>query len=126
MIDQAVLYYSFQRRPLKFKAPLEFKLNNKQEGAIMKERATGFLTVAAMALFVAFTPLNGMAEQNSNSAKDEMKSTGSETTKAGKSMARNVKHGRVVHGGKSFGKHMGSAGKHFGKGTKKAVKKVIS
>ena len=92
----------------------------------MKQRATGLLTVAAMAVCVAFTPSYGMIGQNNNSAKDEMKGTGRETTQAGKSMARNVKHGRVVRGGKSFGKHMGSAGKHFGKGTKKAVKKVIS
>lgn len=91
----------------------------------MKQKATRFLTVAAMALFLACTSPYGMA-QNTNTAKGEMKKTGSETGKAGKSMASNMKHGRIVRGGKHFGKHMGSAGKHFGKGTKKAVKRVIS
>jgi hypothetical protein len=55
-----------------------------------------------------------------------MKQSGSEVGKAGKSMGRNVKHGRVLRGGKHFGKHMGRSGKHFGRGTKKFVKKVIS
>ena len=91
----------------------------------MKQKATQFLTAAAMALFLTCASAYGMA-QNTNTAKGEMKKTGSETGEAGKSMARNVKHGRIVRGGKHFGKHMGSAGKHFGRGTKKAVKKVIS
>jgi hypothetical protein len=55
-----------------------------------------------------------------------MKESGSEVKKAGTSMGRNVKHGRIVRGGKHFGKHMGRAGRHFGRGTKKAVKHVIS
>jgi len=91
----------------------------------MKQKATQFLAAAAMALLLTCTSAFGMA-QNTNTAKGEMKKSGSETGKAGKSMARNVKHGRIVRGGKHFGKHMGSAGKHFGKGTKKAVKRVIS
>ena len=55
-----------------------------------------------------------------------MKQSGSEVGKAGKSMGHNVKHGRIVRGGKHFGKHMGRSGKHFGRGTKKFVKKVVS
>jgi len=92
----------------------------------MKQKATQFLTVAVMALFLTCTSVYGMAQQNTTTAKGEMKETGRETGRAGKSMARNVKHGRIVRGGKHFGKHMGRAGKHFGKGTKKAVKRVIS
>jgi len=64
--------------------------------------------------------------QNTNSSSGQMKAGSKETAKAGKTLGHNVKHGRVVHGGKHFGKHMGKAGKHFGKGTKKAVKKIIS
>jgi len=55
-----------------------------------------------------------------------MKAGSKEVGKAGTTLGHNVKHGRVVHGGKHFGKHLGKAGKHFGKGTKKAVKKVVS
>jgi hypothetical protein len=51
----------------------------------------------------------------------EMKKSGSEVKKAGKSLGRNVKRGRVVRGGKEFGKHVGRSGKHVGKGIKKAV-----
>jgi hypothetical protein len=55
-----------------------------------------------------------------------MKESGKEVGRAGTAMGRNVKHGRIVRGGKHFGKHMGKAGKHFGRSTKKAVKHVIS
>lgn len=66
------------------------------------------------------------AAQNNNTSTGQMKQSGSEVTKAGKSMGQNVKHGRIVRGGKHFGKHMGRAGKHFGRGSKKAIKQVIS
>lgn len=66
------------------------------------------------------------AQDNTNSSGGQMKAGTKEMGKAGKSMGHNVKHGRVVKGGKHFGKHVGKAGKHFGKGTKRAVKKVIS
>ena len=82
--------------------------------------------MAAMAISLALTPLYIMGQDNKNTTTGQMKESGSEVGKAGKSMARNVKHGRIVRGGKYFGKHMGRAGKHFGRGTKKAVKKVIS
>jgi hypothetical protein len=51
----------------------------------------------------------------------EMKKSGGEAKKAGQSLGRNVKRGRVVRGGKEFGKHVGRSGKHVGKGIKKAV-----
>jgi hypothetical protein len=92
----------------------------------MKRKAIKYLMMAAIALPFGLTPLTGIAQQNNNTSKGQMKESGSEVNKAGKSMAQNVKHGRVVRGGKHFGKHMGRAGKHFGRGTKKAVKKAIS
>ena len=82
--------------------------------------------IAAVALSLALTPLPGMAQQNNDTTKGQMKQSGSEVGRAGKSMGDNVKHGRIVRGGKHFGKHMGRAGKHFGRGTKKAVKHAVS
>ena len=92
----------------------------------MKRNAMKSLMIGAMGLSMALTPLYGIAQQNNNSSSGQMKESGSEVRKAGKGMARNVKHGRIVRGGKHFGKHMGSAGRHFGRGTKKAVKKAVS
>ena len=59
-------------------------------------------------------------------AKGQMKQGGKEAGKAGKSLGRNVKHGRILRGGKRFGKHIGYAGRHIGRGTKHAVKKVVT
>jgi hypothetical protein len=92
----------------------------------MKRKSMKLLMMAAMTLSFALTPLNGIAQENNNTSGGQMKESGSEVKKAGKSMGQNVKHGRIVRGGKHFGKHMGRAGKHFGRGTKKAVKHVIS
>jgi len=92
----------------------------------MKAKAMKFLLMTAMALSLALIPLYGIAQQNNNTAKGQVKQSGTEVGRAGRSMGRNVKHGRVLRGGKHFGKHMGRAGKHFGRGTKKAVKHVIS
>jgi len=92
----------------------------------IKRKARKFLPMAAMALSLVLIPLNGIAQQNDNSATGQMKKSGSEVGKAGQSMGRNVKHGRVLRGGKHFGKHMGRAGKHFGRGTKRVAKHVIS
>ena len=92
----------------------------------MYRQVVKLLVMAAVALALALTPLYGQAQDNNNSSKGQMKASGSEVSKAGKSMGRNVKHGRIMRGGKHFGKHMGRAGKHFGRGTKKAFKHVIS
>ena len=92
----------------------------------MKRRVMKFSMIAVMAAFFAFTSAGLIAQQNTNTATGQMKETGKETKRAGKTMATHMKHGRVVKGGKHFGKHMGKAGKHFGRGTKKAVKKVVS
>ena len=82
--------------------------------------------VVAIALSLALSPLCAIAQQNSNTSSGQMKNGGREVGRAGRSMGRNVKHGRLVRGGKHFGKHMGRAGKHFGRGTKNAAKHVIS
>jgi len=91
----------------------------------MKKTILNSVVTLALAVSFALIPLTGLA-QNSNSSSGQMKQSGSEVGKAGKSMGHNVKHGRILRGGKHFGKHMGRSGKHFGRGTKKFVKKVIS
>ena len=96
------------------------------ESMHMKLKATKLLMMAAMTLSLGLTPLRGVAQENNNTSGGQMKESGSEVKKAGKSMGHNVKHGRIIRGGKHFGKHMGRAGKHFGRGTKKAVKHIIS
>jgi hypothetical protein len=92
----------------------------------MKRNTMKFLRISVMALSIALIPLYGIAQENNNTSKGQMKESGTEVGRAGRSMGHNVKHGRVVRGGKHFGKHMGRAGRHFGRGTKKAVKHVIS
>ena len=92
----------------------------------MKRNTMKFLLAALMTLSLGLIPLCGIAQENNNSTKGQMKESGSEVKKAGSAMGHNVKHGRVVRGGKHFGKHMGRAGRHFGRGTKKAVKHAVS
>ncbi|MEP6818083.1 MAG: hypothetical protein ABJA18_01025 [bacterium] len=91
----------------------------------MKRRLMKSLIMAMMALSLALMPARGFA-QNNNTAGGQMKKSGSEVKQAGTSMGHNVRHGRILRGGKHFGKHMGRAGRHFGRGTKRAVKHVIS
>ena len=86
------------------------------------------LTTAAAIIFAVATP-PAFAQQDTQgkpTAKGQMKESGNEVGKAGKSLGKNVKHGRVARGGKQFGKHMGYAGRHAGRGTKHAVKKVVT
>lgn len=85
-----------------------------------------FLCAMALGLVVSVGVSPIIAQDNSNTAKGEIKKSGSETKQAGKSLGKNMKHGRVVRGGKYFGKHMGRAGKHFGRSTKRVFKRVIS
>ncbi|MDQ1708363.1 MAG: hypothetical protein QOJ88_1574 [Pyrinomonadaceae bacterium] len=91
----------------------------------MKTKVWKVSTLVVMTLCLALTALT-VSAQNNNTAKGEVKQSGTEVGRAGQSMGRNVKHGRILRGGKHFGKHMGRAGKHFGRSTKKAVKHVIS
>ena len=103
---------------------LWYTMNGKESN--MKRNAMHLIMITAMAIFLVLVPLGAKAQENANSSKGQMKESGKEVGRAGTAMGRNVKHGRVVHGGKHFGKHMGKAGKHFGRGTKKAVKHVVS
>ncbi len=72
------------------------------------------------------TAQDNQTQDNQTTSTGEIKKSGSETKQAGKSLGKNMKEGRVVRGSKSFGKHMGRAGKHFGRSTKKVFKKIIS
>jgi len=92
----------------------------------MKRNAMHLFMLAAMAIFFVLAPLHANGQENANTSKGQMKESGKEVSRAGKSMGRNVKHGRIVHGSKHFGKHMWRAGKHFGRGTKKAVKHAVT
>ncbi len=91
----------------------------------MKRRVAQFFMIVAMTMLIAVA-MPATKAQNNNNAKGEMKKSGSEASDAAKGMGRNLKHGRVVRGGKHFGKHIGRSGKHFGRSTKKAVKHAIS
>ena len=86
-----------------------------------------FLTGAALVAFTVFSPY-AMAQDDTTkpkpTAKGEMKEGGKEMGKAGKSLGSNVKHGRVVRGGKKFGKHVAHGSKNIAKGTVKGTKKV--
>ena len=79
--------------------------------------------IAVVAISLTCASLYGVAQ---DTTKGQMKESGKEAKKAGKGMARHMKHGRIVRGGKTFGKHSWKSGKHFGRGTKKAVKHAIS
>ena len=86
------------------------------------------LTTAAVIVLALSAPV-AFAQQDTPgkpTAKGQMKEGGKDVGKAGKSLGHNVKHGRVVRGGKRFGKHVGYAGRHVGRGTKHAVKKVVT
>jgi hypothetical protein len=85
------------------------------------------LTTVAVIVFALAAPL-AFAQQDTPgkpTAKGQMKESGKEAGRAGKSLGHNVKHGRVLRGGKRFGKHIGYAGRHVGRGTKHAVKTAV-
>lgn len=84
------------------------------------------LIAVSLGLVLSFGVLPVSAQDNQTTSTGEIKKSGSETKEAGKSLGKNMKQGRVVRGSKSFGKHMGRAGKHFGRSTKKVFKKIIS
>jgi hypothetical protein len=91
----------------------------------MKRKIMQSLTVTSLGLILSFTLMSASAQENNNSAKGEMKNSGSEVKRAGATAGHDVKHGRLVRAGKHFGKHTGRAGRHFGRGTKKATKKIV-
>ena len=83
------------------------------------------LKAVSLGLVLSIGVSTAIAQDNQTSSTGELKKSGSETKQAGKSLGQNFKHGRVVRGSKSFGKHMGRAGKHVGKSTVKAFRKVF-
>ena len=82
------------------------------------------LTTVAVIIFAVAAPLSFGQQDTPGkpTAKGQMKESGREAGRGGKSLGHNVRHGRVLRGGKRFGKHIGYAGRHFGRGTKHAVK----
>ena len=93
----------------------------------MKQTALSVFMAAAMGLSLTLAaPRTSAQNSNSNTATGQMKESGTEVGRAGRSMGHNVKHGHILRGGKHFGKHMGRAGKHFGRSTKKVYKRVVS
>ncbi len=85
------------------------------------------LTTAAVIVFALATP-PAFAQQDTQgkpTAKGQMKEGGKEAGRAGTSLGHNVRHGRIVRGGKHFGKHIGYAGRDIGRGTKHAVKTAV-
>ena len=92
----------------------------------MKRSIKQFLKIVSLGLVFSFAMLSATALSPQNTSKGEIKKSGGEAKQAGKSLGTNVKHGRIVRGGKHFGKHMGRSGKHFGRSTKKFFKKVVS
>jgi len=85
------------------------------------------LIVTSVILFALAAPV-AFAQQDTQgkpTAKGQMTAGGKEAGKAGKSLGSNLKHGRVLRGGKRFGKRIGYAGRHVGRGTKLAVKKAV-
>lgn len=92
----------------------------------MKRKIMQSLTVASLGLILSLGVMSAGAQENNNTAKGEVKTSGSEIKTAGTMAGHDMKHGRVVRAGKHFGRHTGRAGRHFGRATKKAVKHVIS
>ena len=88
---------------------------------------TKLFLVAALLVSVFGPSFANAQSTNANrkpTVKGEMKQSGKELGNAGKGLGTNVKHGRVVRGGKHFGRHVGRSAKHFGKGSKAAAKKT--
>ena len=97
-------------------------------GMNMKLRMTKVLLTTAAVIILALPAPPAFAQQDTPgkpTAKGQMKEGGKEAGRAGKSLGHNVKHGRVLRGGKRFGKHIGYAGRHVGRGTKHAVKTAV-
>jgi hypothetical protein len=84
------------------------------------------LAMAILLVSSASASVQQDTHKGAPTAKGQYKESGKEVGKAGASLGHNVKHGRVVRGGKHFGKHMGHAGKDVGRGTKSVVKKAVT
>lgn len=85
------------------------------------------LTTAAVIILALAAPVafGQQDTQGKPTAAGQMKEAGKQTGKAGKSLGHNLKRGRVLRAGKRFGKHIGYAGRHVARGTKRAVKTAV-
>jgi Ni/Co efflux regulator RcnB len=92
---------------------------------MMRRLSQMILSIAMLVTLAVATPF-ALAQDDTQkgkpTVKGQMKEGTKEMGKAGKSLGHNVKHGRIVRGGKHFGKHVYHGGKHYGKGTVKATK----
>jgi len=94
----------------------------------MKLRITKvILTTAAVIMFAVAAPLASAQQDKPGkpTASGQMKESGREAGRAGRSLGHNIRHGRLRRGGKRFGKHIGYAGRHIGRGTKHAYKTAV-
>jgi hypothetical protein len=85
------------------------------------------LTTTAVIIFAVAAPLVFAQEDKPGkpTASGQMKESGKETGRAGRSLGHNFRHGHIRRGGKRFGKHIGYAGRHVGRGAKHAFKTAI-
>ena len=58
--------------------------------------------------------------------KHEYKESGLSVGHGGRRFGRHMKHGRPLHAGAAFGRGMGGFGKHFGKGTARVGKRIVT
>lgn len=93
----------------------------------MRKLGQMILSGAMLVTLSTVTPY-ALAQEDTKKAKPtvggQMKEGTKEMGKAGKSLGHNVRHGRVVRGGKHFGKHVYHGSKNYAKGTVKATKKT--
>ena len=93
----------------------------------MRKLGQMILSGAMLVTLSAVTPY-ALAQEDTTKAKPtvggQMKEGTKEMGKAGKSLGHNVRHGRVVRGGKHFGKHVYHGSKNYAKGSVKATEKT--
>jgi hypothetical protein len=95
----------------------------------MRRRITQLILTTAAVILFAIAALPAFAQQDTRgkpTAEGQMKEGGKEVGRAWASLGHNVKHGRIMRGGKRFGKHIGYAGRHVGRGTEHAVKRALN
>jgi hypothetical protein len=89
----------------------------------MRLKVLHVLSVAVIGIVLALSSAGAMAQRNANTARGEMKESGREVGRAGSSMGHEVRHRHPIRGGKRFGTHMGRAGRHFGRGSRRTVRR---
>lgn len=81
----------------------------------MKLRITQVILTALIIFALAAPPAAARQDTPGKpTVKGQVKESGKEVGRAGTSLGHNVRHGRVVRGGKHFGRHVGHAGRHVG------------